>query len=104
MPKVCGIIGILKIEFFSFSGTERIKQNRKKVKYHSKPRKLVRKLLFKQFQQKPCIFFWFFTENLTLLHSVTHCAGYNTNLPSNSKFSKTMRADIVFAERILKSI
>ena len=30
MFKVCGIIGISKIEFFNFSGTERIKQNKKK--------------------------------------------------------------------------
>ena len=30
MFKVCGIIGISKIEFFNFSGTERIKQNQKK--------------------------------------------------------------------------
>ena len=29
MFKVCGIIGISKIDFFNFSGTERIKQNKK---------------------------------------------------------------------------
>ena len=29
MFKVCGIIGISKIEFFSFSDTERVKQNKK---------------------------------------------------------------------------
>ena len=28
MFKVCGIIGISKIEFFNFSGTERVKQKR----------------------------------------------------------------------------
>ena len=30
--KVCGTIGISKIEFFNFSGTERVKQNQKKFK------------------------------------------------------------------------
>ena len=29
--KVCGIIGIAKIEFFNFPGTERIKSKRKKL-------------------------------------------------------------------------
>ena len=32
MFKVCGIIGISKIEFFYFSGTERVKQNQKNLK------------------------------------------------------------------------
>ena len=32
MFKVCVIIGISKIEFLNFSGTERIKQNKKKLK------------------------------------------------------------------------
>ena len=32
MFKVCGIIGISKIEFFNFSGTERVKQNQKNLK------------------------------------------------------------------------
>ena len=30
--KVCGIIGISKIEFFNFSGTERVKQYQKNLK------------------------------------------------------------------------
>ena len=34
MFKVCGIIGISKIEFFNFSGTERVKQN--KIKKNKK--------------------------------------------------------------------
>ena len=34
MFKVCGIIGVSKIEFFYFSGTERVKQNQKKFKNH----------------------------------------------------------------------
>ena len=54
MFKVCVIIGISKIGFFNFSGTERAKQNqKKKIKNHSKPPKLVRQSLFKQFQQIP---------------------------------------------------
>ena len=32
MFKVCGIIGISKIEFFNFFGIERVKQNLKKLK------------------------------------------------------------------------
>ena len=32
MFKVCGIIGISKIEFYNFSGNERIKQNQEKLK------------------------------------------------------------------------
>ena len=30
MIKICGIIGISKVEFFNFSGTEKVKQNQKK--------------------------------------------------------------------------
>ena len=32
MFEVCGIIGISKIEFYNFSGNERIKQNQEKLK------------------------------------------------------------------------
>ena len=32
MFKVCGIAGISKIEFFNFSGNERVKQNQKNLK------------------------------------------------------------------------
>ena len=36
--KICGIIGISKIEFFDFSGTERVKQftNKLKITYGNK--------------------------------------------------------------------
>ena len=51
MFKVCGIIGIPKIEFFNFLGTERIKENKKKIKNLSKPHQLVSQSLTKQFQQ-----------------------------------------------------
>ena len=57
--KVCGIIGISEIEFFNFSGTERVKQNQKNFKNHSEPPKLVRQSLFKQFKQIPNIFLVF---------------------------------------------
>ena len=56
--KVCGIIGISKIKFFKFSGTKRVKQN-KRNKHHSTPPKLVSKPLFQQFQEKPNIFLIF---------------------------------------------
>ena len=51
MFKVCGIIGVSKIEFFYFSGTERVKQNQKNLKTIKKPSKLVSKSLFKHCQQ-----------------------------------------------------
>ena len=57
--KVCGIIGISKIEFFSFSRKERFEQNKKRIKNYLKPHKLARQTLLKQFQQKPRIFFCF---------------------------------------------
>ena len=43
--KVCGIIDVSKIEFFNFSGTERVNQNKKNNQ--SKPTKLVSQSLFK---------------------------------------------------------
>ena len=46
MFKVCGIIGIFKIEFFNFFGTERVKQNQK-FKNHSKPPTFASKSFFK---------------------------------------------------------
>ena len=63
------MIGISQIGFLNFSGTERVKQNPKKLN-HSKPHKLVSQSLFKQFN-KSRTFFRFLTENLTkslLLH------------------------------------
>ena len=48
MFKVCGIFGISEVEFFNFSCTETVKENRrKKIKNHSKPPKLVNQSLFK---------------------------------------------------------
>ena len=60
MFKVCGIIGISKIEFFYFSGTERVKQNQKKLKTIKKPSKLVSKSLFKHCQQSLNNFLFFY--------------------------------------------
>ena len=62
MSKVLGIIGISKVEFFNFSGTESVKQNdkkKKKIKNNSKTPKLVRQSLFKQLQQNPNTFLEF---------------------------------------------
>ena len=67
----------------------RFKQNQKNLKTSQK---LVRKSLFKQFQQKPNIFF--FTENLTLSLPGTSCAGPNTNLPLNSNISETVSEEL----------
>ena len=81
MFKVCGFIGISKIEFFNFSGTERVKQNQKKLK-------TIQNFLsvsvshFSSIFNKFGIFFWFFTETLTPLLPVPRWAGDNTDLPS----------------------
>ena len=47
-------------------------------------------------------FFWFFTENLTLLHSVPSWAGANIDLPPNSNFSKTARVNIALTWTFFK--
>ena len=39
---------------------------------------------------------------LTLSLSVAHCAGYNTDLASNSNISKTVRVSIAFTRTFLK--
>ena len=49
MFKFCGIIGISKSNFSNFSGTERVKQTKKKSKNFSKPPKLVSQSLLKQY-------------------------------------------------------
>ena len=55
---------------------------------------------FKQFQQKPSIFFVFFTGNLTLSLPVICCAGHNIDLDSNSNISKTVRVNTLFAKKM----
>ena len=52
-------MGISKIDFFNFSGTEWVKQNFKKIENHLKPPKLVSQSLSKQSQQIPNIFLVF---------------------------------------------
>ena len=95
MFKVCGIIGISKIEFFNFSGTEKVKQNQKKLK-------TIQNLLslkenhFSSNSNKSQTLFWFFTENLTPSLPVPCWAVHYTNLLSNSNISITMRVNIVF--------
>ena len=96
MFKVCGLIGISKINFFNFSGTQRVKHySKQKIKNHSKPPKLVSQSLFNNFNTFQ-IFFWFFTEALTLSLLVPRWADDNTDLPSNSNISKPVRVSIVF--------
>ena len=46
MFKVCVIIGISKTEFFRFSSTQRVKENQKKYRNHSKHSELVSQSLF----------------------------------------------------------
>ena len=40
----------------------------------------------------------------TLSLPVTHCAGHNSDLPSNSNISKTVKVNIAFTEQFLKNI
>ena len=49
MLKNCGIIEISQIKFLNFSGTERVKKTTEKIEKRSKPPKIVRQPLFKQF-------------------------------------------------------
>ena len=42
-----------------------------------------------------------FVPFLALLLPVTHCAGHNSDLPSNSNISKSVRANTVFIQRFL---
>ena len=44
----------------------------------------------------------FFAKIVTLSLTVTHCAGHNTDLPSNNNISKTVRVNSVFAGTIFK--
>ena len=92
MFKVCGIVRISKIEFFTFPGTERIKQT-KKNKSHLKPPKLVIQSLFKKFQQNRNILLGFYW---TLLFPVPCWANANTKRHSNSNISKMVKANTFF--------
>ena len=46
-------------------------------------------------------FFWFFIEHLAISLPGKRCAGPNTDLPSNSNISKTVRVNIAFRETFL---
>ena len=100
--KVWGIIAISKIDFISFSSTERIIQNRENLK-------TIQNLIssfgnhFAINSIKSRIFFLFFTENLSFsLPGNRSAALNNTYLPSNNNVSKTMRAKIISRQLILK--
>ena len=67
--KVCGIIGMSKIEFFKVSGIEMVTQNQKKkekkkenekLKNHSKPPKLARKSLSSNSDKSRKLFCFFY--------------------------------------------
>ena len=107
--EVCGIIRISKMEFFSFSGSERLKQNQKI--------KNIQKLLilhvnhFLNNLRKFRIYFSFFTETLTIALPV-NCWGWegegggsdNTELHLKHNISKMVRVNIALVERFLKNI
>ena len=51
--------------------------------------------------KKILIYFWFFTETLTLSLPISRWAGDNIDLPSNRNILKTARVNIDFTERCL---
>ena len=80
--KVCGILGISKVELFKFSGTQKVKKNQKKKK-------------------KSEYFFVFFTEALTVSLPVLCWTEDNADLHSSSNISKTVNmANMIFTETI----
>ena len=83
MFKVCGFIGISKIELFYFSSTERLKQNQNNLKTTQNLLSNSNKsgTLFLSFQ-------WKFNSFIG-----TRRADHNVNLPSNSNISKTVRVN-----------
>ena len=101
MFKVCGIIGISKIEFFNFFGTERVKQNQKKLKTIQNLVSL-KENHFLSNSNKSRTFFCFFTENFTPSFPVPCWAVHYTNLISNSNILKTVRINIVFPRMFFK--
>ena len=85
MFEVYGNIGILKIEFFNFAGTERVKQNQKKLKNI-------------QISTKPFfIFHWQFNP-FVLGILLEWGGGDNTDLHSNNHISKTVKVNVTFTK------
>ena len=78
-----------------FPGLKELTKVKKKTKNYSKTSKLVRQSLLSN-SNKSRTFFWSFTEILTLSLPVARCAGHNTNLPSKSNISKTVRVNTAF--------
>ena len=99
MFKVCGIMGISKIEYFNFYSTERVfKKLKKENKNHSKSLNLVSPSLFEQYQ-KIWNIFWFFTEISTLWLPVLRWAAVeNTDLRLEHNTSKTVKIEIVLTQ------
>ena len=85
----------LKSSFSIFPVLKGLNKIKWKNKNHLKPPKLVSQSLFKQFQQKSNIF-WFFIENLTLSFPVPRWVGANTDLTLNSNISKMVRVNTAF--------
>ena len=96
MFKVCGIIGISKIGFFNFSGTERVKQNQKNLETIQNFLSLKVSDFSSNFKVRIC--FWFFTKTLTISLLVPCWKSDSTNLPLNSNISKTVRVNIAFTK------
>ena len=70
-----------------------------KVKRISKPfetSQACKAVTFQAIPTKAEHIFWFFTENVTLSLLGTHCAGPNTDLPSNNNISKMVSVNVVF--------
>ena len=101
MFKVCGNIGILKIEFLNFSGTESVKQNPK----NSKTTQNFLSLYVNHFSSnfsKIQIFFRFFNETLTLWFPIPRRVDDNTNLSLTSNIRNTVNVNIAFTRKFFK--
>ena len=100
--KVCGIIGISKIDFFLIIHISKIKffkflvlkgfSKTKKFKNHSKTPKLVNQSFPKYFQQYPNIYLVFHWN----FNSFAPWVWDNTKIPSKSNISKKVGVGIAF--------
>ena len=96
--KICVIIDISKTKFFRFSSTQRVKENQKNIEAIQNTLSLkVNHFLsnINKFLIFCLVFYWNF--NAFAPWESHRREGHNTNLPSDSDISKTIRINIAFA-------
>ena len=92
MFKVYGNIAILKIEFFNFSGTERVKQNQNKIKTFQTLLTLYVNHFSSNFNQNQLIFL-LILKLQPFLFTVPRWAGESTDVYSNNNISKSVKVN-----------